>query len=64
MVVAEIEPEGDLILGEGGHLRPREPVEMGRFVVGEEVLHLELERFRAVVEGEANHVPDLELLIA
>ena len=64
MVVAEIEPECDLILGKGCHLRPRDPVEMGRFVVGEEVFHLELERFRAIVEEEPTDTDHVELLVA
>ena len=62
--VAEIEPKADLVLREGVHLVPRHPVKMRRFVIGEEVLHFELERFRAVIEGEVDDVTNLELLVA
>ena len=55
---------GFRVLGKGVHLRQRESVEMGRFIVGEEVLHIELERFHTIIEGEADHVPDFEVLIA
>jgi hypothetical protein len=47
--IEEIAPKADLVLWKRVHLVPRDPIKISRIVVGVEMIHLELERFQAVV---------------